>query len=82
MKPLKLAWLDVYEFEPNMVDGLNALHNVVIAPHTGSATLSSRGNMSRLAAENILAMLAGQPAPTCLNPEVYKTACESRALIP
>lgn len=66
------AGLDVYEFEPKMVDGLSALSNVVIAPHTGSATHSSRGNMSRLAAENILAMLAGRPAPTCLNPEVYR----------
>jgi len=65
------AGLDVYEFEPKMVEGLNELNNVVIAPHTASATVSSREGMSRLAAENLLAMLAGKPAPTCLNPEVY-----------
>ena len=65
------AGLDVYEFEPKMVEGLKELKNVVVAPHTASATVSSREGMSRLAAENLLAMLAGKPAPTCLNPEVY-----------
>ncbi|GAK49827.1 glyoxylate reductase [Candidatus Moduliflexus flocculans] len=66
------AGLDVYEFEPKMVDGLKDLNNVVVAPHTGSASVSAREGMSRLVAENILAMVAGTPAPTCLNPEIYK----------
>ncbi len=65
------AGLDVYEFEPKMADGLNDLKNVVVAPHTGSASVSSREDMSRLVAENMLAMIAGTPAPTCLNPEIY-----------
>jgi len=65
------AGLDVYEFEPKMVEGLKDLKNAVIAPHTGSASVSAREGMSRLVAENILAMVAGTPAPTCLNPEIY-----------
>ena len=65
------AGLDVYEFEPETVPGLTALDNVVLAAHTGSATTTARADMARLAAQNLLAMLAGQPAPNCLNPEVY-----------
>ena len=66
------AGLDVYEFEPKMADGLKDLKNVVVAPHTGSASVASRESMSLLVAENILAMVAGAPAPTCLNPEIYR----------
>jgi glyoxylate reductase len=65
------AGLDVYEHEPLMAEGLKDLSNVVVAPHTASATTSSRGGMARLAAENLLAMVAGRKAPNCLNPEVY-----------
>ena len=66
------AALDVYEKEPLMAEGLKDLKNVVITPHTASATTSSRGGMARLAAANLLAMLKGEKAPNCLNPEVYK----------
>ena len=66
------AGLDVYENEPRMAAGLADLTNVVVAPHTASATTSARGGMARLAAENLLAMVAGRPAPNCLNPEVYQ----------
>jgi glyoxylate reductase len=66
------ACLDVYEYEPKMVKGLKDLDNVVITPHTASTTISSRGSMARIAAENLLAMLEGKEAPNCVNPEVYK----------
>lgn len=66
------AALDVYEKEPLMAEGLKDLKNVVITPHTASATTSSRNGMARLAAANLLAMLKGAKAPNCLNPEVYK----------
>jgi glyoxylate reductase len=65
------AALDVYEFEPKMVPGLAELSNVVIAPHTASATRSSRSGMSVKAATNLLAMLKGERPPDCLNPEIY-----------
>jgi glyoxylate reductase len=66
------AGLDVFENEPRMAEGLAELQNIVVTPHTASATKSSRGNMARIAAENVLAMVKGEKAPTCVNPEVYK----------
>lgn len=64
------AGLDVYEFEPRMVEGLAELDNVVITPHTASATEDSRNGMAELAARNVLAMLEGRVPETCLNPQV------------
>ncbi|MBN1829607.1 MAG: D-glycerate dehydrogenase [Deltaproteobacteria bacterium] len=66
------AALDVYEFEPKMVDGLAELDNVVITPHTASATISSRTNMGLKAAENLLAMIKGERPPDCLNPQIFQ----------
>ncbi len=65
------AGLDVYEAEPRMAEGLTELANVVVLPHIGSATVSSRDNMATLAARNLLAMLAGKRPETCLNPEIF-----------
>jgi glyoxylate reductase len=55
------AALDVYEHEPELAEGLAELDNVVLAPHTASATREARTAMSRLAAENVLAALEGRP---------------------
>ncbi len=65
------AGLDVYEFEPETAEGLTSLENVVCTAHTASATKSSRSGMSVKAARNLLAMLKGERAPDCINPEVY-----------
>lgn len=70
-KDIAGAALDVYEFEPLMVDGLAGLNNVITVPHIASATISSRNGMAELAAKNLLAMLNGEKGPTCLNPEIY-----------
>jgi glyoxylate reductase len=63
--PIGGAGLDVYEEEPRVHPALLALENVVLAPHIGSADRPTREAMARIAAENVLAVLADRPA---LNP--------------
>ena len=58
------AALDVYEHEPDLAPGLRELNNIVLEPHTASATREARSAMSRLAAENVIAALEGRPLPT------------------
>ena len=60
---IKGAALDVYEEEPKLADGLVELDNVVITPHIASATIETRGKMATMAAENIIAFLAGDTPP-------------------
>lgn len=55
------AGLDVYEEEPKVHPGLLELENVVLAPHIGSGSIETRDKMAVLAAENIRAVLAGEP---------------------
>jgi glyoxylate reductase len=62
------AALDVYEHEPDLAEGLAELDNVVLAPHTASATHEARSAMSRLAAENVIAALEGRPMPSEVQP--------------
>ena len=58
------AALDVYEKEPDDAPGLLALENVLLIPHLASATTETRTAMADLAASNVIAVLAGQPAVT------------------
>jgi glyoxylate reductase len=62
--PLAAAGLDVFEDEPRVHPALLALDNVVLAPHIGSADRPAREAMARLAADNVLAVLAGSPPHT------------------
>jgi len=69
------AGLDVYECEP-MIDcrpsdiySLRKLENVVLTPHTASATVETRQAMSRTAAKNILAHLDGKKVPNKIKPK-------------
>lgn len=66
-KIIRGAGLDVFENEPKLAAGLADLPNVVITPHTASATEEARAAMSEVVAKNIIAVLGGQPA---LNPVV------------
>lgn len=67
------AGLDVFEKEPIETDNpLLKMKNTVVLPHIGSADKKTRGNMSEIAAKNLLAVLSGQPPLHWLNPEVEK----------
>lgn len=57
------AGIDVWENEPHLTLGLELLENIVITPHTASATVETRENMSKVAAENIIAALKGENPP-------------------
>jgi glyoxylate reductase len=63
------AGLDVYEDEPRMAEGLVECPNTVLLPHLGSATRATRAAMSRMAAENLVAVLQGRRPPNLVNPE-------------
>ncbi len=54
------AGLDVYENEPALAPGLAELPNVVLTPHTASATMKARGEMAELAAQNIIDFFEGK----------------------
>lgn len=58
------AGLDVFEEEPKVHPGLIALTNVVLAPHIGSASRTTRVAMATLAVRNCLAVLDGKPPIT------------------
>jgi glyoxylate reductase len=66
------AGLDVYEKEPRLSPGLAELDNVVLTPHTGSATYESRDKMAVMAAENLVAGLRGERPPNLVNVSVWK----------
>lgn len=63
------AGLDVTDPEPpDANDPILKLPNIIVAPHIASATVQTRNAMATIAAENLLAGLAGQPLRHCVNP--------------
>jgi glyoxylate reductase len=68
-KQIAGAGLDVFECEPltdcDPYDNLELrkMENVVLTPHTASATIEARQAMSRVAAENIIAFVNGKTPP-------------------
>lgn len=69
---ISAAGLDVTEPEPIPADDpLLTLENCIIVPHIASASVSTRREMSRIAAANLLNGIAGERLVTCVNPEVY-----------
>jgi glyoxylate reductase len=71
-KKIAGAALDVYECEPaidcDLTDNLElrAMDNVILTPHTASATVETRSAMSVVAAQNIIAVLEGGEAPNAV----------------
>lgn len=64
------AALDVFENEPTLAPGLSELENVILTPHTASATEETRAKMSAVAAENIIAFFEGKTPPNVIRPVV------------
>lgn len=60
---IKGAAIDVFEHEPSLAPGLSQLKNIIMTPHIASGTEETRQAMSRLAAENIIAVFEGKEAP-------------------
>jgi glyoxylate reductase len=69
-KTIFAAGIDVTEVEPiPLNDPLLTLPNLVITPHIGSASYSTRKTMAVMAADNLLAGLQGKIPPNCVNPD-------------
>ena len=66
---IRAAGLDVFEGEPRLDPGFLDLDNVVLMPHIGSSTESTRRAMAMTAAENLVAALTGGTPPNLLNPD-------------
>ena len=69
-KSIAGAGLDVYETEPNRNSILHKLTNCILTPHTASATVEVRTQMSKDASNNIIAILKKRGKPKIVNPEV------------
>jgi lactate dehydrogenase-like 2-hydroxyacid dehydrogenase len=65
------AGLDVYAREPHVPPELIAMDNVVLFPHLGSASVTTRQRMDQLVVDNLLAWAAGKPPLT----PVAETPC-------
>jgi D-3-phosphoglycerate dehydrogenase len=71
-KKIAGAGLDVWEKEPPPHDHpLMAFDNVFVSPHTAGVTTDARLNMAKIAAEQMVATLAGARPPRMINPEVW-----------
>lgn len=57
------AALDVHEFEPSVASDLLGMENVVVTPHLGSATRTTREAMGLLAVEGLRDVLIRQREP-------------------
>lgn len=72
-KKIAGAALDVFECEPDFVCQrkdlavIKQLKNLILTPHTASATFEARDAMAELAARNIIAVLRNKKAPTLIN---------------
>lgn len=60
-RTIACAGLDVFDGEPVVSPGLTGLPNVILMPHTASATVETRNAMAQMVVDNLTAYFAGQP---------------------
>ena len=63
----KLAAIDVYEKEPFISEKLLSMDNVVLSPHSGTATHEGRNAMGAFACQNIIRFFQGDNRITRVN---------------
>lgn len=61
------AALDVFEFEPQISEGLRNLENVILTPHIASASLEARSEMADVVLKNVQAFANSEPLPNIVN---------------
>ena len=61
------AALDVFENEPEVHPELLKMNNVVLTPHTASATTETRNKMAEIAAQNLIDFFAGDKVEYAVN---------------
>jgi glyoxylate reductase len=66
------AGLDVYEQEPGFESELAEMDNVVMVPHIGSASVSTRTKMAMMVASGAIDVLEGRMPAHLVNPEVWE----------
>ena len=65
------AALDVFDNEPNISPDLIAAPNVILTPHTASATWEARNKMGEQSVGQILTFLTNQKPENLVNPDVW-----------
>jgi glyoxylate reductase len=68
------AGLDVFDAEPSVPPELRESPHVLLSPHAGSATRAAREQMTRICVDNVLAVLAGEPAPNLVPEQAAERA--------
>ncbi len=64
--------LDVFEREPKVERALLAMHNAILVPHIGSASIDARTKMAMMVVEDVIAVLVRKTRPpNIVNPEIY-----------
>jgi glyoxylate reductase len=60
------AALDVFEDEPELTEGMTELDNLILLPHIGSASVTTRDTMALLVVDNVFDALDGKTPRTLI----------------